>query len=269
MVCLDFSILYAFSKVHKPLNSATMKKLYVLLFTAIFMVTSLSAQLHLFLEEQEIELEDSRSSAWVFPVAHDLDEALDDLKNYCKDRSGVKLKKDGENMMIAEKVSIPTIVTKRGDLIGYGFITEKYYGIAMIFQMGYDISINSKEWEAEMKNFRNYSKSFMSYHYEQSYKRLVVELQKEIDTLEKQKGQAEKNINGLNNKVANLNKKIAKETDEAKIEGYKAEIATLESDISAQSDPLPDIQSQIDKIRETVDNYNTELHTFQGAIGSF
>ena len=59
-----------------------------------------------------------------FPVARDLDEALDDLREYSKDRSDVKMKKDGENLVIAEKVSIPTFVTKRGDLIGYGYINE-------------------------------------------------------------------------------------------------------------------------------------------------
>ena len=70
-----------------------MKKLYTLLIATIMLTGSINAQIHLFLQEQEIDLKDGKSSAWVLPVARDLDEALDDLKDYCKDRSDVRLKK--------------------------------------------------------------------------------------------------------------------------------------------------------------------------------
>ena len=72
---------------------------------------SIQAQIHLFLEEQVVDMDDGRSSAWVFPVAHDLDLAMGDLQDYCKDRSDVKLKKEGDNILMGEKVSIPTIAT--------------------------------------------------------------------------------------------------------------------------------------------------------------
>lgn len=79
------------------------------------------------------------------------------------------MKKGGANLIIAEKVSVPVIITKRGDLIGYGFTKDNYYEIALIFRLGYDISINSKEWAVEMNNFCSYAKAFMSYHYEHYY----------------------------------------------------------------------------------------------------
>lgn len=245
-----------------------MKNLYSTIIAVILLTGSADAQIHLFLQEQEINLKDGRSSAWVFPVARDLDEALDDLKDYCKDRSDVKMKNGGENLIIAEKVSIHTIATKRGDLIGYGFITETYYAIAMVFQMGYDISVNSKEWAVEMSNFRNYAKAFMSYHYEQSYARKISVLEKEIKSLEKQTGQNENKINSMNKKIENLNKKIFKETDEAKTETFKSEIATLESDIQALSDTLPQLRSEIEALQENVDKFKNESHTFQSTIGS-
>ncbi len=79
---------------------------------------------------------------------------MGDLPDYCKDRGDVKLKKDGEYIMYGEKLSIPSIASKRGDLVGKGFITESYYGVALIFKLGYDISLNSADWSPEMKNFR-------------------------------------------------------------------------------------------------------------------
>ena len=245
-----------------------MKKSYFILIGTLLLVSSIDAQIHLFLQEQEINLKDAKSSAWVFPVARDLDEALDDLKTYSKDRSDVKMKNAGENLVIAEKVSISTIVTKRGDLIGHGFITENYRGIALIFQLGYDISVNSRDWAVEMGNFRNYSKGFMSYHYEQSYARRVESLEKEIKSLKKQKAQNEGKIAGMNKKIATFNKRIAKETDGAKIETYKSEITTLESDIQELSDTLPRLISQTDILQTNVDKLKNESHAYQAAIGS-
>jgi len=245
-----------------------MKNLYTTIIAVILLTGSADAQIHLFLQEQEINLKDGRSSAWVIPVARDLEEALDDLKKYSKDRSDVKMKKGGENLVIAEKVSIPTIVTKRGDLIGYGFITDNYYGIALVFQLGYDISVNSTEWAVEMNNFRNYAREFMSYHYEQSYSRRIQALEKEIKALEKQTTQNENKINSMGKKIVNLNGKIAKESDDAKIGTFRSDITTLESDIQGLSDTLPRLKSQIETLQGNVDKLKNESHTFQTTIGS-
>jgi len=112
-----------------------MKKRHILTIALLSLVIASHGQAHLFLEEQEVDLEDTRSSAWVFPIYRDLDAALDDLKEYCKERSDVKMKKGGENVLIGEKVRIPSIADKRGDIIGYAYITENYYGMALVFLM--------------------------------------------------------------------------------------------------------------------------------------
>ncbi len=252
----------------EPEKSGTMNKFYTIIITAILVIPGAEAQIHLFLEEQEINLKDARSSAWVFPVARDLDEALDDLKEYCKDRSDVKMRKAGENLMIAEKVSIPTIATRRGDLIGSGFIKETYSGIGLVFQLGYDISVSSEEWGVEMNNLRNYAREFMSYHYEQSYLRRINAIEKEIKALEKETRQNENKITGMNKRVVNFKAKILKESDEAKVETFKVEITTLESDIQELTDTLPGLKSQIIILLGNVEKLRSESHTFQTTIGS-
>lgn len=246
-----------------------MKNLFTTLLASILLITLTNAQDHLFMEEQVVQLEDSRFSAWVFPVAHDLDLALGDLQAYCKDRSDVKLKKNGEYIMFGEKISIPSIATKRGDLIGKGFITETYYGIALVFKLGYDISLNSVDWEPEMKNFRNYAKEFMSYHYEKSFARRVDGVEKQISDLEKEKKQTLNSIDSDNKKIQNLDKKILKESDETKIEEFKAEIAANEMEIETLSASSTDLQDQIDNLKIEIVAINEELHSFQTNIASF
>jgi len=246
-----------------------MKKILFMLTAGIMITGSLQAQIHLFIEEQEVNLSDGKSSAWVFPVTGSLEEALDDLKDYCKDRSDVKLKKGGDNLIIAEKVSLPIIATKRGDLIGFCYITEQYYAMALVFKLGYDISVNSREWTSEMQNFRNYTKAFMSYHYEQSYARRVKVLEKELKAVEKDKEQNENKINNLTNKINNLSKKIGKETETTKIEGYESDINTHEADIRQLMDTLPGLESKIADLKAQINQTMTESNTYQSTIGAF
>ena len=246
-----------------------MKKMIFTLIAGIILTGSLQAQIHLFLEEQEVNLEDAKSFAWVFPIPRNLDEALDDLKDYCKERSDLKMKKGGNNMIIAEKVSLPHIVTKRGDMIGYCYITEQYYAMAMVFQLGYDISLNSGDFANEMNNFRNYAKEFMSYHYEQFYSRRVEEQEKDLKDVEKERKQNENKIQNLTDKVNNLGKKIGKEEDTAKIQEFEAEINTLESDMQELMDTLPGLEAEINRLKTEISRLKTESNTYHGTIASF
>jgi hypothetical protein len=190
------------------------------------------------------------------------------MRDYCKDRSDVRMKKEGDKLLMAEKVSIPNIATRRGDLICLGINTESYDALALVFQMGYDIALNSREWALEMTNLRNYSREFMSYHYEQSYSRRVKALEKELKDLEKEKDQNEKKISNLNKKVEGNSKKIAQETDTAKIEDLEAESTTLKSDILELEDSIPVLQTQIVQLQNNVDKLKNESLSFQSAIGS-
>jgi archaellum component FlaC len=246
-----------------------MKKILFLLMAGVMMNVSLDAQLHLFLEEQEVNLEDAKSSAWVFPIPRNIDEALDDLQDYCKERSDLKLKKGGDNLIIAEKVSIPHISIKRGDLLGYCYITEQYYAMALVFQLGYDISLNSKDYPTEMQNFRNYAKDFMSYHYEQYYVRRIEELEKEVKNVEKEKDQNERKINNLTDKINSLGKKIGKEEDTVKIAEYEVEINTLESDMQELMDTLPGLESEINRLKAEMDKMKTESVSYHNTIAAF
>jgi len=245
-----------------------MKRGYFLLPLCLSILITASGQAHLFLEEQDLQLEDTKATAWVFPIYRDLEAALDDLEDYCKERSDVKMKKGGNNILIAEMVRIPSIADKRGDLIGYAYITENYYGMALVFQLGYDISISTEEWESEMKNLRNYAREFMAYHYERSFARKLDDLEKELKDLEKDMDQTEKKISSLNKKIDNLNDKIGKETEEFKIEGHKTEIAALQAEINTLSPTLPPMQEQENQLRETMNQIKTESHTFLSTIGN-
>lgn len=244
-----------------------MKTRISLLGGSILLTFSLQAQVHLFLEEQEVGLPDGVSTAWVFPVIGNLEDALEDLDDYCKERSDVKMKNGGNNLIIAEKVSIPAIASKRGDLVGYAYITDQNYNMALVFQLGYDISLNSTDWPTEMGSMRNYAKAFMTYHYEQEYARRLKTQEKELNALEKEKKQNVNKIDNLTNKVNNLGKKIGKETETAKIEAYEAEIRTLEADVKQLMDTLPGLEANITQLKTRIEQNLSESSVYLSTIG--
>ena len=246
-----------------------MKKILILLLAGVLSSGSLFAQIHLFLEEQEVNLSDGKVTAWVFPATGSPEEVLDDMKEYLKDRSDLKLKKGGDNTLIAEKVSFPAVCMKRGDLIGYTRITEQYYSMAIVFKLGYDISLSTTEWPEEMEKLKHYVKSFMSYHYEQVYARRIKDLEKELKAEEKERDQTENKISNLTNKVNNNSKKIGKETETEKINGYEAEINTLEADMKLLMDTLPGLQAKIDQLNKQIDQNKTESNTYLSTIATF
>jgi len=246
-----------------------MKKSMILLLAGLLLTVSLSAQIHLFLEEQEFIYDDGKVTGWVFPATGSQEEVLDDMKDYLKDRSDIKLKKDGDNILMAEKVSLPAITTKRGDLIGYSRITEQYYSMAVVFKLGYDISLSTTDWPKEMENLKHYVKAFMTFHYEQVYARRIKDLEKELKGEEKERGQTENKINGITNKINNASKKIGKETETAKIDILQAEINTLEADMKVLMDTLPGMQAKIDQLNKQIDQNKTESNTYLSTIATF
>jgi prefoldin subunit 5 len=245
-----------------------MKKAVIFGVISMLSLQILHGQMHLFLEEQEISYDDSKLKGWVMPVTNNLEEALKDLDDYIKDRSDIRMKKDGKDVIIAEKVSLPAIAKKRGDLIGYGYITDSYYAIAVIFRMGYDISLNSEEYKTEMENFHTYARQFMSYHYEQAYDRRIEVIDDEIKDLEKEKDKTQKDIDGMIKKVGNIMERMEKETDESKLSEMRTDVSTLEADIENLQGMIPGLDSKLEELKTKKDKLNTEAHTYLGTIGS-
>lgn len=228
----------------------------------------LNGQVHLFLDEHLISYDDGNVTAWVFPVAGAMDDAFKDLDDYAKDRSDVRMKKDRGEQMIAEKVSVPAISTHRGDLIGYGYSMGQKDALALIFRMGYDISLNSEEWPDQMENFRTWTRAFMAYHYEQSYTRITDELEKELKDLERDKSQLEKKIDRLTDDISKLGRKIAEETETEEINELETEINDSERELEALMADLPMLESQISSLSTRINQLKAESHTYQSTIGT-
>ncbi len=61
-----------------------MRKILSFFVVAVLYYNSSAAQIHIYLEEKEINLKDGKYSAWSFPVSLELDEAFDDFRQFSK-----------------------------------------------------------------------------------------------------------------------------------------------------------------------------------------
>ncbi|MEZ5073188.1 MAG: hypothetical protein R2751_20150, partial [Bacteroidales bacterium] len=215
---------------------------------------------------QELEYDGAMDWGWAFPVTREYDEVLGDFKDFGKDRNDLKTKSVDKETSMAEKILLPALVSKRGDLIAHGFETGAQHNLVLIFRLGYDITLNSREYGPEMERFKAYARDFMAYAYEQSYARRIDVLEKEVKATEKDLKQNENKIDGLEKKVANLNKKISQESDQIKIDEFKSEIVTNLADRDALQETLPGLKAQIDNLTSNADKLRTESHQYQVAI---
>ncbi|PID91031.1 MAG: hypothetical protein CSA96_10420 [Bacteroidetes bacterium] len=243
-----------------------MKKLFsiTLLFSLVFMTTQ--AQFHLFLEEQQTDYDGAKLSGWAFPVSIGSDQVLDDFKDFVKQHSDAKARKDGSNTMVAEKASIPALTTKRGDMIAHDYTSGSHETVILVFRMGYDICLDSQDWNPEMQNFRTWAKSFMAYHYQQSYTRRIEAVEKELKAAQKENKQNDNKISSLDKKEANLNKRMRKESDQGKIDERKADISTAVADRDRLIANQPGLDNRISTLRERIIKLTEESNEYQAAI---
>lgn len=245
-----------------------MKKKFSVFFILLLLATPLISQQRVFLQEKEIAMEEYSGTAWIFPVAGDIESALDHLKDYCKERSDVRMRNEGDHLVVAEEVSIPTIATQRGDLIGNGFPHESYNAMGIAFKLGYDIYLNSDMWDMEMNNLRNYAKEFMSYHYERFFAEQIEAVEDQIKTLERDLNREERDVESLNRKIERAGDKIEGETEQEEIEALNTEIATLRADRERLNETIPELQTRIDLLKTDVENLKNQSLTIQSAISS-
>ncbi|MBN2698034.1 MAG: hypothetical protein JXR52_04360 [Bacteroidales bacterium] len=243
------------------------KIILILIFTATALMP-LKAQMHLFIEEQSVTLEDGVFTGWVFPVPGSLESSFKDFRDFGRERSDIRIKKEEDRFYMAEKVFIPSISSKRGDMIAYGIPSSMHNDMAVIFRLGYDISLNSTEWGTEMVNLRNYTREFMSFLYNNFYADSIAMVEKTLQDLEKDLKGHERDLKRMERKVRKNRERIHAETDEIKTEQLEGTVSVLETDIENVTYLIPAVQSEVDRLSSTLDRLRDETVEVQRVIGA-
>ena len=221
---------------------------------------------NIFLKEDRIITGDEIVTGWIFNVCEDENVAKDDIKDFLKDRYGLKAKKKNKYTAIVPEAEIPNVSTKRGDLLIYLQHSDTGNVMGLSFVLGYDISLNSNDNEEEMNHFREIAKDFIEYHYNSYYTEIISGLDKQLNTAKKDLHKKESDISSMKKKEMNLDKKLSKEDDEEKKVELEKDIEELQSDIEGTYDLLPALKEQIETLQEKRDDNKKELLDYQNQI---
>jgi hypothetical protein len=150
----------------------------------------------------KITVSDITADVWSANLNDDMSFYEETFEDFTKQEFGSKSRNDGKNEEILEKVSIPQVTDKRGDL-RLTFYTEgdrNKMGLSLL--LGYDVWINPDEYPREMDRLRQFTRDYLRFHYVHYYNDIIDEDIKLIDDYEKSIEKSEKSIGTLNNQIA-------------------------------------------------------------------
>ena len=241
-----------------------MKNVILTLSLSISFFSSFSQSVSL--KEENIITGDESVNGWVFNICEDAEYAKDDIKKFLKETYDLKSKKKNKFTIIVPEAEIPNVSTKRGDLLVYLQHSDTGNIMGLSFVLGYDISLNSKDNEAEMDHFRNIAKDFIEYHFNSYYSDKIETLDKQLNSVKKDLHKQESNISSMKKKEMNMDKKISKEKEDEKKQELEKNIEELQTEIENTYDLLPALKEQVETLQEERDNNKEELLNYQNQI---
>ena len=234
----------------------------------LFCLPILGNPQHVFLIEDEVMDDDTKVIALIIRTTDDFDEAMDNLKDFVKDKHDLKLKKEDNNTYMIEEVNLPHLSIKRGDLKTYLIQTDSAKILAFSFRLGYDISINSVEYPEEMTELKKLVLEYMEYNYHEHYMAQIDEKSKLLDKSVKELRQNEDKIGSFQKKVSSLDNKYQKESDESKKAKIASDKNSLENEIETLTNQLPALRESVSEQEEVISELKEEMNNYHQGIMS-
>lgn len=227
----------------------------------LLIISSSLAQAQYDISEQKVQFDKATVSAWMISVG---EEPLKDLQkgfaHYAKDQLDVKPKKRGRDMMVAKEVSIPSIASHQGDLKTKFFTEGNQTKMAIAFQTGYDMALNTRENADEMNNLRRFTRNFVKSYKTEQLNEQIADDQKRKKTIESNYEKNEREHKKLTKHISKLERKISSDkTEEAKRFEAKNDKIADESRIMALDEIMSNQKAELIKTEQAIRQSQSEI----------
>lgn len=239
-----------------------MKKSLILLL-AIFSVVIAYGQDPVNLFEREITIGKRTLTVWEVSVGNNPETVRKSFIKYCKENLKTKVKSVGKNRMIAEKVDIPIIIDKTGDLRAMSYQNGQASKIAVGFTIGYDLSLNSRNYPIEMARLKEFVRRYVIYHESQYFLEILDENQSRLDELIKNLKNDQKEIKGLTRRIKKIDKTVSKEKNPNKKFDLSNQNIANRARIQAMNDIIVNLKIEIVKINSVVEKSKGSLQRLE------
>ncbi len=219
--------------------------------SAVFFFGSLCAQ-DLTVTHSKIPVSDVTADVWSANLNDDMSFYEDTFEDFTKQEFGSRSQNDGKNEELLEKVSIPQVTDKRGDL-RITFYTEgdrNKLGLSLL--LGYDVWINPDDYPEEMERLRRFTRDYLRFHYVHYYNDIIDEDMKQISDYEKSIEKSEKSIGSMRGQITRNEEKLNTETNDKRRANMERKNQQNLEDIERLEAEIPESHKKIESLNEHI-----------------
>ena len=211
----------------------------------------LSAQ-NLTVTHSKIPVGDVTADVWSANLNDNMSFYEKTFEDFTKKEFGSKSRNDGKNEEILQKVSIPEVTDKRGDL-RLTFYTEgnqNKMGLSLL--LGYDVWINPDDYPKEMDRLKKFTRDYLRFHYSEYYNEIIDKDLKLIADYKKSIEKSEKSISNMRGQIAKNEARLENETNSNRRSNMERKNQENADDIERLEAEIPEMQTKIESLDEHI-----------------
>ncbi len=223
----------------------------ILTLLGLLAVGSLSGQ-NLTVTHSKIPVSDITVDVWSANLNDDMSFYEGTFEDFTKQEFGRKSRNDGKNEEIIEKVSIPQVTDKRGDLRITFFAEDGRNKLGLSLLLGYDVWINPDDYPKEMERLKQFTRDYLRFHYAHYYNEFIEENLKSIKGYQRSIDKSEKSIGNMRSQTNRNEEKLKTETNPNRRQNLENKNSQNAQDIERLEAEIPELQKKMDSLNEHI-----------------
>ena len=235
----------------KPvLNNYTMKEVLIFLSVSSFYLAAPAQDLTLI--HREIAVTDVKVDSWAATLNDDKSFYEATFEDFTKNEFGTKSKNNGKDEELLEKVSIPQVTDKRGDLRLTFFVEGTQTKLGLSLMLGYDVWINPNDYLEEMEKLKHLARDYLRFHYTEYYNSIIDKDMDLINSHKKTIEKSKKSIGNMSSQIAKNETKLSNETSASRRSNLEKKNQENSGDIARLEEEIPLLEGKIDSLDEHI-----------------
>ena len=200
----------------------------------------------------KILVSDVTADVWSANLNDDMSFYEETFEAFTKQEFGTRSRNDGKNEEILEKISIPQVTDKRGDLRLTFYTEGDRNKLGLSFLLGYDVWINPDDYPQEMDRLRQFTRDYLRFHYVHYYNDIIDEDMKLINDYERSIEKSEKSIGTMESQITRNQERLDSETNSNRRNNLEKKNQQNQQDIERLEAEIPELQKKIESLNEHV-----------------
>ena len=187
-----------------------MKEVLIFLSVSSFCLATPAQDLTLI--HREIAVTDVKVDCWAASLNDDKSFYEKTFEDFTKNEFGAKSKNNGKDEELLEKVSVPQVTDKRGDLRLTFFTEGTQTKLGVSLMLGYDVWINPDDYLEEMEKLKHLARDYLRFHYSEYYNSIIDKDMDLINSHKKSIEKSKKSIGTMSSQISKNETKLSNET---------------------------------------------------------